>query len=819
MHEYEKLSAFYLGKRYDPEAGALTEDLLLYDSKDLTTHAVCVGMTGSGKTGLCLSLLEEAAIDGIPAIAIDPKGDLGNLFLTFPELRPADFEPWIDPDEATRKGKTVAEYAEKTATTWREGLASWGQEPERIQRFRDAVDMAIYTPGSSAGLPLTVLRSFDAPPEAVRNDTEALAERVSTSTSGLLALLGIKADPIQSREHILIANILSSSWKEGKSLDIAGLIGAIQKPHFTKVGIIDLETFFPANDRMQLAMSLNNLLASPSFASWLEGESLDIKRLLYTEAGKPRLSVISIAHLSEAERMFFVTILLNEVVAWIRTQAGTSSLRALLYMDEVFGYFPPTANPPTKKPMLTLLKQARAYGLGVVLATQNPVDLDYKGLSNTGTWFLGRLQTERDKLRVLEGLEGAASTVGYEFDRQKMEQTLAGLGNRVFLMNNVHEDAPVVFQTRWALSYLRGPLTRQQISQLMEPVKSDTNSAEVTAAPVVEQKEQLPANASSSEAVTPPVIPANVPVSYVGPKASLSEDQRVVYRPALLGRGRLHFKKSTYNLDTWEDRARLLIVRDSLPAGLWDEAQVIAADKINLESEPIADIHFSPLPSELLSADSYKSWEKDLKTALYQSAELIVYKCTDLKECSSAGESEGDFRIRLRQRAQEERDLRVEKLRDKYNSKIATLQGRLQTAEAAVDREKSQATRAMFDSAVSFGSALFGAFFGRKMASRTNVSKVGTSMRSAGRAAQQQSDVGRAKEKVAQYQEQLKELEAEFEAEVEGLETKLDVENLAIEELKVSPLKSDIETAPVAVVWLPWRVDRTGIAEPFYTIE
>nr|NIL96656.1 DUF87 domain-containing protein [Planctomycetales bacterium]NIP86789.1 DUF87 domain-containing protein [Planctomycetales bacterium] len=364
MPDYEKLGAFYLGKVYDLDQGAARDELLLYDSKDLTTHAVCVGMTGSGKTGLCISLLEEAAIDGIPAIAIDPKGDLGNLFLTFPRLAASDFRPWVEEAEATRKGLGPDEYAAQTASRWREGLADWGQTPDRIEKFRQAVDMALYTPGSNAGLPLTVLRSFDAPAQEVVDDSDAFRQRVSSATSGLLGLLGIDADPLRSREHILIANILSHAWQEGRGLRVADLIQQIQSPPFDSVGIVDLDDFFPSKERVELSMSLNGLLASPSFSSWLEGEPLNVKNLLYTSAGKPRLSVISIAHLGDAERMFFVTILLNEVLAWARRQAGTASLRALLYMDEIFGYFPPTANPPSKAPMLTLLKQARAYGLG-----------------------------------------------------------------------------------------------------------------------------------------------------------------------------------------------------------------------------------------------------------------------------------------------------------------------------------------------------------------------------------------------------------------------------------------------------------------------
>jgi DNA helicase HerA-like ATPase len=400
MQDFERLGVFYLGRTYDLAARKPDDGLLLYDSKDLTTHAVCVGMTGSGKTGLCINLLEEAAIDSIPAIVIDPKGDLSNLLLTFPQLQATDFEPWIDPEEAKRASVTPAQLAATTAEQWKKGLAEWGQDGARIQRLRDAVDMAIYTPGSSAGLPLTVLRSFDAPPASTRDNNEAMREAVSAAASGLLGLLGIDADPLKSREHILLSNVLDRAWRDSRNLDMAALIRAIQTPGFDKVGVMDLESFFPAKERFELAMQLNNLLASPGFSAWMEGEPLDVQRLLYTPEGKPRLAILSIAHLTDAERMFFVTILLSEAIGWMRGQSGTSSLRAILYMDEIFGFFPPISNPPSKAPMLTLLKQARAFGLGVVLATQNPVDLDYKGLANCGTWFLGRLQTERDKQRV-----------------------------------------------------------------------------------------------------------------------------------------------------------------------------------------------------------------------------------------------------------------------------------------------------------------------------------------------------------------------------------------------------------------------------------
>ncbi|MGB7158495.1 MAG: hypothetical protein WBD40_10550, partial [Tepidisphaeraceae bacterium] len=464
--DYEKLGMFYLGRSYDLAQRKPNEELVLYDSKDLVTHAVCVGMTGSGKTGLCIGLLEEAAIDGIPAILIDPKGDLANLALTFPELRPEDFQPWINEDDARRKGLTPADYAARQADAWRKGLESWGQSTDRIKKFRDAADVVIYTPGSSAGIPVSIMKSFAAPDASILEDGELLQERVRTTATSLLSLLGIDADPVQSREHILLSTLLNNAWQNGSDLDLAALIGQIQSPPIARIGVLDLDSFFPAKDRFALAMRLNNLLAAPGFENWMKGEALDISSILYTPAGKPKLAIFSIAHLADAERMFFVSLLLNQIVGWMRTQTGTTSLRAIVYMDEIFGYFPPVANPPSKPPLLTLLKQARAFGVGVVLATQNPVDLDYKGLANAGTWFIGRLQTERDKMRVLEGLEGAAASAASNFDRQRMEQTLAGLGNRVFLMNNVHEDGPEVFESRWVMSYLRGPLTRDQIRKL-----------------------------------------------------------------------------------------------------------------------------------------------------------------------------------------------------------------------------------------------------------------------------------------------------------------------------------------------------------------
>lgn len=807
MQDFEKLGVFYFGKTYDMDRRQVQPDLVLYDAKDLTTHAVCVGMTGSGKTGLCLSLLEEAALDGIPAICIDPKGDLGNLMLTFPELQPSDFRPWVDLQEATRKGLSPDEYASQTANAWREGLAEWGQDGARIQRFRDAVDVSIYTPASNAGLPLTVLRSFTAPSAATLQNNEAMRERVSSAAAGLLALLGIEADPLQSREHILISNLLDRSWRSGVDLDLPGMIRGIQQPPFDKIGILDLESFYPAKDRFGLAMAINNLLASPGFAAWMEGEPLDIARLLHTPAGKPRLSIISIAHLSDAERMFFVTILLNEVVAWMRNQTGTTSLRALLYMDEVFGYFPPTRNPPSKLPMLTLLKQARAFGLGIVLATQNPVDLDYKGLSNAGTWFLGRLQTERDKLRVLEGLEGASAVAGAAFDRQKTEQILAGLGNRVFLMNNVHEDQPIVFQSRWALSYLRGPINRDQIALLMADKKGAASELLATAATA------SPVGTASSQ--QRPVLAPGVDETFLIRHGQLPPKSKLLYRPGLIGCARVHFAQASTEVDYTRDICFLLPAVDEVTSTLWDQS-IVSLEAPEQDSAPESGGQFADLPGDLNREKTYAELSSTLKDHIYRTQRLKLWRSKELKETSRTEETEGDFRVRISQSLKEQRDLAVERLRAKYAPKLTTLQEQLRRAQQRVEKEKSQATQSTMSAALQVGATVFGALFGRKIVSSSNISKAVTTARAAGRVAGDRQDVAMAEESVEAVEQRWVELDARFKEEAATIIGDTNPESLELEEVAVSPKKTDIKITKLILCWVPWSVDAAGNGEAMY---
>jgi hypothetical protein len=801
MSDYEKLGAFYLGKEYDLDIDKQDEDLVLYKSKDLTTHAVIIGMTGSGKTGLGIGLLEEAVIDKIPVIAIDPKGDLGNVMLNFPNLDGADFEPWVNPTEAANEGKTVAQYAGDQARLWETGLAKWGQDKQRIKKLADSADMAIYTPGSTAGQPISVLKTFSAPPVELREDSDLYRERIQSTATSILTLLDLNADPLTSREHILIANLLKNRWDEGLDLDIPALIASIQNPPMERIGVVDLDSFFPAKDRMALAMRLNNLLAAPGFEVWMQGQSLDAQRLFYSDSGKPRLSVVSIAHLSDTERMFIVTMLLNEIIGWMRRQPGTGSLRAILYMDEIFGYMPPTANPASKVLFLTLLKQARAYGLGLVLATQNPVDLDYKGLSNTGTWFIGRLQTERDKARVMEGLEGASG--GKAFDKGKMERTLAGLGKRKFLLHNVHEDASRVFSTRWVLSYLSGPLTRDQIKRLMATRKASM----VLQATNNSQSRKLVERTNSVR----PVLPPKIKQFYL---PCFSGDKPVHYHPQLIGLARVTYQSSRYKVNTGKEFCFLTDVNEGAIAVDWNASEfqeIVASD---LEKQGMDDSVYGDLPKAATKLANYKKFESRFKTWLRTEQTLNLFKSKTYKMVSNIDESEGDFRSRLQIVAHEKRDVASGKLRKKYDAKVTVLERRLQRAEQKVETQAAQAKQSKFDTAISFGTAILGAFLGRKAISSTSASRMGSAIKRAQRTRKESGDVDHAEELLASVKTELLELSEAFEMELVELDETYDASDDELETLLVRAKSTDIKIDLVSLVWAPYTQTEGGNNQP-----
>jgi hypothetical protein len=813
MQDFEKLGQFYLGRTYDLQQKQSGSDLLLYDSKDLVTHAVCVGMTGSGKTGLCLALLEEAAIDGVPALVIDPKGDLTNLLLTFPNLALDDFAPWVNEDDARRKGQSVAAFAADQATLWKQGLASWGQDGARIARLKNAAEFTICTPGSTAGVPLSIVRSFAAPDVSIASDAELLRDRIQTTVTSVLGLVGVETDPIKSREHILLSTMLQSAWTQGRDLTLPEIIQQIQTPAVTRVGVMDLESFFPAKDRFTLAMSLNNLLAAPGFEVWMQGEALDIDRLLYTAHGRPRVSICSIAHLGDAERMFFVSLLLNHTLGWMRSQPGTTSLRAIVYMDEIFGYFPPVANPPSKAPLLTLLKQARAFGVGMVLATQNPVDLDYKGLANTGTWFLGRLQTERDQARVLDGLEGSATTTGRAFDRQAMEQTLAGLASRVFVMNNVHDDAPVVFESRWALSYLRGPLGRNEIKRLMAgrtrpaPVEPQAQGA-VSASPEAPSAQGRPPATGGPQ----PVLPAGVPQYFLPLRQAATLG--CVYRPMVYGAAQLRYIDAKLKVDSSADVTAVTPVGGGPVPVDWAAGASIDISPLDLEASPAPSVSFSELPPNVVTAKSPDAWRKDFTTWVYGTQTLELWRATQSGAVSYPGESERDFRMRLQQTSRESRDAMVEQLRKKYAPKVAAAQERLRRTQQVVDRESDQAKAQTLQTAISFGTTLLGAFIGRKTISASTLGRATTAARGVGRTLKESQDIGRARETVEAVQQQLEQLDEELRAETAAIEGRFNAASEPLEKLICKPTRTNIALRVVALVWAPHAIGADGSSTP-----
>jgi hypothetical protein len=793
MEDFEKLGQFYLGKRFNQSTGQLESNLVMYDSKDLVTHGVCVGMTGSGKTGLCITILEEAAIDNIPALVIDPKGDMSNLLLTFPELSPAEFIPWINSDDAARANQSPEQFAAAQAETWKKGLQAWGQDENRIRKLRESADFTIYTPGSSSGIPISILNSFACPSQASLEDRETTADSISSATTGLLGLIGISADPISSREHILIANIIQHHWSQGKDVDIALLIRSIQTPPFERVGAFDVDSFFPAKERFELAMRLNNLLAAPGFGSWLEGEPLDVARLLYTAEGRPRISILSIAHLSDAERMFFVTLLLNRVVSWMRGQPGTTSLRALVYMDEVAGYLPPVANPPSKKPLMLLFKQARAFGVGVLLATQNPVDLDYKALSNAGTWFIGRMQTAQDIERLLEGLgSGAAES------QLDLRNALSSLGKRTFLMKNIHEDAPEVFQTRWCLSYLRGPLTLNQIKALSAAKKS---------AKIQTPKPEAPAVAVKS--AERPNLPPQVPEFFLPLRGVLPAGAVPVYKPAIGG-----LADVVYGMSATQRRGFLAEIGEVSVS--WDEAQSFTLNENQIEKDPVALAEFAPLTAPAYKPQSYKDWERDFSSFIYRTSQLENFRSPDFKLTSNSGESESDFRLRVTQLAREKRDQAMETLRRKYAPKITALEDRIRRAEQRVQKEKTDVRQAGLQTAVSLGATLLSAFMGRKTLSVGNIGRASSTIRTGMRTVKERTDIAAASDNLDALQQQKADLEAEFNAEIQNLESMTDPLLQKIETIAQRPKKTDISVRLVALVWLPHVKTPEGTIRPAY---
>ena len=811
---YEKLGTFYLGRGYDIGTKQMDDSLVLYDSKDLVTHGVVLGMTGSGKTGLCLALLEEAAMDNIPVIAIDPKGDIANFLLTFPNLSADEFKPWVNEDDAKRKGQSVDDFAASQAQLWQKGLGDWGQSAERIKRLRDQTDITIFTPGSSAGIPVSIVASLAAPAPEVMEDAEIFTERVQSCVASLLSLAGVEGDPVQSPEHILLANIFTTCWQKGQDLTLEALVKMTQQPPFKKVGVVTLDDFLPEKKRAALAMKLNNLIASPSFAAWLQGVPLDIQNMLYTKEGKPRVSIFSIAHLGDNERMFFVSLLLTQLLGWMRAQSGTTSLRAMFYMDEIFGYLPPTAMPPSKKPMMILLKQARAFGLGMLLATQNPVDLDYKALSNMGTWWIGRLQTERDKNRLLDGLEGAAAAQNAKFDRSDMEKMMSALGNRIFLMNNVHEDHPVVFQVRWCMSYLPGPLSRNQIKTLMDAKRDEFEIAGVkpaaTAAkgkakakdaddddgftPPSAKKEESDDAASDAGSALRPQLPDGTP-EYFMP----AEGKNPSYQPALLRSATVLYIDEKKKINSRVNVTVANVIDTANSRVDWDKFCDVPRDidLSKLDKDPADGASFGDLPAAAQKAATYTKIAKDFPDWIYANVQAEVFYSPLLEAYSNVGESQQDFRARVTQTARELRDKAVEDLRTKLGKQAKSIQDDLQSAFAKLQQQKAAASGSTLSTVAQIGVGVLGALLGRKGGSLVTA----TTLNKAGTAYKDSKQAGATEAQIEDLKNQLKGLDAQLDEESKKIDAQYDPGSITLETTKLQPQKKNITVNAVGILW------------------
>lgn len=793
---YEKLGLFYLGKEVEPKTSKSTENLFLYKSKDLTTHAAIIGMTGSGKTGLGIALIEEAAIDSIPSIILDPKGDMGNLLLSFPSLKPADFQQWIDPVEAENKGKTPVQYAEEVAHSWQEGLKGFQQDRERIATFKNSADFTIYTPGSLSGVPLSVLSSFEVPAEEVMNDPDTYSSMINSTVTGLLSLVNIKADTLTSKEYILLAAIFSYFWKKNISLTLEELIGYVASPPFDKIGVLSLNNFYPQKERFELAMLLNNIISSPGFTMWLEGEKLDIQNLLYTESGKPKVSILHLAHLDYNQQMFFVTLFLNKYISWMRQQTGTPALRTILYMDEIFGFFPATSSPPSKKPMLILLKQARAYGVGVVLATQNPIDLDYKGLANIGSWFLGRLQTKQDRDKVIDGLsKNEAGTL----DKSEIDNLLANMKKRTFLLKSAHLDSLPLFETRWVLSYLRGPLTAQEIKRLMEdkqniivPTTDLSTEKPFSLSPETKDTEREELRISAVQ----PLLSEKIKQYFLHHPPFRTD---IVYEPSIILRGKVRFYSETKNIDQQEEISLKIPLRQDMAEINLKEALPNKDDITSYDQSPLENTRFDSIPLFLEKMKDLSVLEEKFKNYLYDNTRIELFSCKEFKLLSKPEEDFADFKSRILDLIRIEKDKAVEKLTEQYAKKEEKLEKDFLKLQEKLEKEEADVKAITTQSALSLGSSVLGALLGRTKVGTLNSGVTGLGR--ASRILKEKKDVEIVKKKIEALSQDIQRIEEELKQNIEKMSAQFNIDSYTIETVSIKPKKGDIFGISTGLLW------------------
>lgn len=777
-----KKELFYLGRKYDLKKKVVREDQLTYDPPDLTTHAIVTGMTGSGKTGLCVGLLEEAAMQGIPALLIDPKGDLTNLVLAFPELQPTDFQPWIDKTSVKRAGKTIEAIAEETANLWKNGLKDWGLGKDDILAYSKSVERTIFTPGSTSGMPVNILASFKAPDISWSDNEEILREKISATVTALLTLIGIKkVDPLRSREHILLANIIEHNWKSGTSLDLTTLIKQIQTPPISQLGAFAVNEFYPKRERAELAIQLNNFLASPTFQSWIEGPPLDIQQMLYTDDGKPRHSIFYLAHLDDTERMFFVTLLYSAVETWMRKQQGTGDLRALIYFDEIHGYLPPVANPPSKPLIVRLLKTARAFGVGLVLTTQNPVDIDYKGISNAGTWMIGRLQTDQDKQRLLDGLESAAGGIS----RSEFDKLISALGKRVFLYHNVHEKKPEIFHTRWAMSYLAGPLTISQIPELnqlagagkfmVKAAKKATGAAKGTSLANTDQQQ----------------LSVSVEQYYLPLETGI---KKAIYKPALFAIAEVRYLGKQPVVD-YTKEITVIVDNPRATGQNWENSISEEFDKDHLLSRPQGGTAFTPLSDFMDQSKWWTNQEKEFEHWIYETDTLTLRSNKELGLSVGPEVSAAKFEKMVQEKIREKTQAAASMLEASYEKKILTLENKIERQELKVEKHERDYKSRGVDTALKMGESIF------KLVTKGKLTGVSTSSTKIRMSREAKARLDEAKMVLENYREELDALKADFEEKKEEALGIFEGAALAISEVKLTPTKQNIRITHFGIAW------------------
>jgi hypothetical protein len=811
-----KKKDFYLGRVYDPKQKKATTEALLYEPADLTTHAVVTGMTGSGKTGLCVGLLEEAALQGIPAVVIDPKGDLTNLLLHFPDLLPEDFEPWIDPEAARRKGKSLSETAEDTANMWRNGLESWGLGPDDLLALKESVGFTVYTPGSTAGTAVNIMSSFEAPEIPWEKNSEILREKITSTVTALLGLVGFKdIDPLRSREHILLANLLETAWSDGRSFNLTELILQTQDPPFERLGAFPLDNFFPPKDRMDLAMVLNNFLAAPSFQSWMVGETLDIAKMMYSPDGSPRHSIFYLAHLPENERMFFVTLLYASIETWMRAQRGTSGLRSLVYFDEIVGYIPATSNPPSKPVMLRMLKQARAFGVGLVLATQNPIDIDYKALSNAGTWFVGRLQTERDKDRLMDGLRSAGGTI----DIKEIDKLISGLGKRVFLYHSVHNSQPQIFQTRWVLNYLAGPITRSQIPLLKQLEGGDTGTN--MSQPVADVAVPAPGKKRTEDDITSeytsiqPAVPDGVKEFYLPMDLSFSEAVReerlidgaqgeqagVIYRPSMFIQAEVRYLSRKYEL---EHSRKISVMVTDIESSLvdWEEFAVPEKNIRHLDDNPQRGSKFGTIPDWLSDTREIKALKTDFLDWVYRNGKIIIRANEGLKIYAGPDVGEEEFQKDCEKEAQEKLEDEKEKLEASFDKKLDKIEQKILRQESEVEQQEDELGQRKLQELGTHGEMVLSLFTKRKRSISSSLTKRRMTKNAKAELEQEMLEL-------EILEKQVKDLNEDEAEALQELSEKWEEVLADVSEIPITPFKKDILLEVYGVGWVPYYLVQT----------